>query len=32
VGIAAQLLVSWEQGELDRLMFWRRRDAARETV
>jgi len=32
VGIAAQLLVSWEQGELNRLMFWRRRGAARETV
>ncbi len=25
IGIAAQLLVSWEDGELDRLAFWRRR-------
>ena len=24
IGIAAQLLVSWETGELDRLAFWRR--------
>ena len=28
IGIAAQLLVSWETGELGRLAFWRRRDAA----
>ena len=25
IGIAAQLLVSWEEGELARLAFWRRR-------
>lgn len=25
IGIAAQLLVSWEEGELDRFFFWRRR-------
>ncbi|MGE3857071.1 MAG: protein translocase subunit SecF, partial [Dehalococcoidia bacterium] len=24
IGLAAQLLVSWELGELDRFMFWRR--------
>ncbi|MND06479.1 preprotein translocase subunit SecF [compost metagenome] len=24
IGIASQLLVAWEEGELDRLFFWRR--------
>ena len=28
IGIAAQLLVSWEEGELDRFFFWRRRGTA----
>ena len=28
IGVAAQLLVSWEMGELARLAFWRRRVAA----
>lgn len=28
IGLAAQLLVSWELGEFDRFMFWRRGDAA----
>jgi preprotein translocase subunit SecF len=27
IGLAAQLLVAWELGELDHFMFWRRRDA-----
>ena len=30
IGIAAQLLVSWEDGEFDRLAFWRRRSAPAE--
>lgn len=28
IALAAQLLVSWELGELDRFMFWRRGDRA----
>lgn len=29
IGIASQLLVAWELGELDRLFFWRRRTATK---